>query len=199
MAIVIIGGHARNVGKTSVAAAVIAAWPERRWTAVKISSHWHDRDKGGAECSVKDVCRIDEELQSGRTDTGRYLAAGAARSYWVRVLPGRLEECLPELRHVIESGNVVVESNAIVRLVRHDLFLMVYSRAAGEFKQSARETLPLADAIVSIDCDDAVQVREGLPSGAAPDLPVFPLQDPRKLTPELVRFIKSRLELNNNS
>lgn len=193
MAIVIIGGHARNVGKTSVAAAVIAAWPERRWTAAKISSHWHDRNRGGSEFPAQDVCRIDEELQKGSTDTGRYLAAGAAHSYWIRVRPGRLEECLPQLMTVLDGGDVVLESNAIARFIPYDLFLMVYRQGIGEFKTSARETLPLADAVVSMDCDDIERIRAGLPSGAAPEIPVFPLQNPQKLTPELSLFIQSRI------
>ncbi len=41
MSIVIIGGQARNVGKTSVVCALIAAMPERRWTAVKITQFGH--------------------------------------------------------------------------------------------------------------------------------------------------------------
>ena len=41
MAILVIGGHSRSVGKTSVVAGLIAALPERRWTAVKITQFGH--------------------------------------------------------------------------------------------------------------------------------------------------------------
>ena len=33
MAIVVVGGHTRNIGKTSVMAGLIRALPEMRWTA----------------------------------------------------------------------------------------------------------------------------------------------------------------------
>src|SRR5438132_549717 len=41
MAILVIGGHSRSVGKTSVVAGLITALPERRWTAVKITQFGH--------------------------------------------------------------------------------------------------------------------------------------------------------------
>jgi hypothetical protein len=194
MAIIVIGGHARNVGKTSLAAAIIASWPERRWTAVKISSHWHNEGKDAAGADPERDCRIDEDLRRGGTDTGRYLEAGAARSFWIRVKPGKLEECLPQLQTVLGGGDAVIESNAMARFVPYGLFLMVCRPDIGEFKESARKVLPLADAVVAVNCTDAARIRAILPAGAAAELPVFPLEDPRKLTPELVGFIKSRIE-----
>ena len=41
MAIVVIGGHSRNIGKTSVVCALISALPARRWTAIKITQFGH--------------------------------------------------------------------------------------------------------------------------------------------------------------
>jgi dethiobiotin synthetase len=41
MAIIFIGGHSRNVGKTSVVAGLIATLPERRWTSMKITQFGH--------------------------------------------------------------------------------------------------------------------------------------------------------------
>ena len=41
MALVVIGGHSRNVGKTSVVAGLISALPELQWTAVKITQYGH--------------------------------------------------------------------------------------------------------------------------------------------------------------
>src|SRR5262245_7461432 len=41
MAIVVIGGHSRSVGKTSVVAGLIAALPEFNWTALKITQFGH--------------------------------------------------------------------------------------------------------------------------------------------------------------
>ena len=41
MAIVVVGGHTKNIGKTSVVAGLIAALPEMRWTAFKITQYGH--------------------------------------------------------------------------------------------------------------------------------------------------------------
>ena len=41
MAIVVVGGNTRNIGKTSVVAGLIAAMPEKHWTAFKITQFGH--------------------------------------------------------------------------------------------------------------------------------------------------------------
>ncbi len=41
MAIIVVGGSNRGVGKTALVCGLIAALPEYRWTAVKISTHEH--------------------------------------------------------------------------------------------------------------------------------------------------------------
>ena len=89
MSLVVVGGHSRNVGKTSVVAGLIAALPERDWTAVKITQYGH------GVCSVNGEscgCAVDEHTfalteerdRAGKGDTSRFLAAGARRSLWVR-------------------------------------------------------------------------------------------------------------------
>ena len=39
--IVVVGGHTRNIGKTSLAAGIVAAFPEMHWTAFKITQFGH--------------------------------------------------------------------------------------------------------------------------------------------------------------
>ncbi len=41
MAIVVVGGHSRSVGKTSVVANLIARLPQLNWTACKITQFGH--------------------------------------------------------------------------------------------------------------------------------------------------------------
>ena len=111
MTTIVVGGHSRNVGKTSVVEAIISSWPRYAWTAVKISSHWHTRK---TRPGTEEICRIDEEyFSNAATDTGRYLAAGATRSFWVRVRENRLEEALPSLMPVLNSNPyVIIEINS---------------------------------------------------------------------------------------
>ena len=60
--LVAIGGHSRNIGKTSVICGFVRALPDWNWTAIKVTPHRHV------------VCPHDGEAS---TDTDRFLAAGA--------------------------------------------------------------------------------------------------------------------------
>ena len=83
MALIVIGGHSRNVGKTSVVAGLIAALPEYNWTAFKITQYGHgvcSMDGKPCHCATDDHSwAISEETdRSGDSDSSRFLAAGAA-------------------------------------------------------------------------------------------------------------------------
>src|SRR5207302_3641665 len=57
MAIVVIGGHSRSVGKTSVVAGLISALPEFNWTALKITQFGHgicSADGEACDCATSD-------------------------------------------------------------------------------------------------------------------------------------------------
>ena len=41
--VVVIGGHTRNIGKTSVVCGVIRALPNWNWTAIKIKQYGHGK------------------------------------------------------------------------------------------------------------------------------------------------------------
>ena len=61
MATVVVGGHSRNVGKTSVVAGLIGALREYDWTAVKITQFGHGICSVNGEscgCAVEEhACR----------------------------------------------------------------------------------------------------------------------------------------------
>src|SRR5438309_4280401 len=127
MAIVVIGGHSRNVGKTSVVAGLISALREFDWTAVKITQYGHGICSANGEacdCATGDHSwAISEERdRSGESDTSRFLVAGALRAYWVRTEQARLAEAMPSLRQRIEgASNVIIESNSVLKFLRPDL------------------------------------------------------------------------------
>src|SRR6201981_3939242 len=109
MAIVVIGGHSRSVGKTSVVAGLISALPEFNWTAVKITQYGHgicSADGAACDCATGDHSwAISEERdRSGESDTSRFLVAGAAKALWVRTEQGRLAEAMPALRAKIADA-----------------------------------------------------------------------------------------------
>ena len=128
MALVVIGGHSRSVGKTSVVAGLISALPEFEWTAAKITQYGHGVCSANGEscdCATGDHSwAISEEHdRSGDSDTSRFLLAGAAQVFWVRTEQGRLAEAMPTLRKRLDGArNVILESNSVLKFLRPDLY-----------------------------------------------------------------------------
>ena len=195
MTTIVVGGHSRNVGKTSVAVAIIAAWPEYPWTAVKMSSHWHDDEAVSDRKNVEEICRVDEEYDRDSTaDTGRFFAAGASRSFWVRIRQGCMEQAMPQLRPVLDSNPyVLVESNGIVRHIQPSLYLMVHRYDIEEYKDSARETIRHAHAVVAVNYSGSASPWKGIPADIISGIPIFPVPDPHVLPQDLIEFIRLRL------
>lgn len=110
---IIVGGTGKKSGKTSLVCRILALCPERRWTAVKVSHH---APRGGAPFEL-----IEETEPASSGDTRRYLAAGAARAFWLR---GDFEQGLPALRALLEGcQNWIVESTRAAARLEADLVL----------------------------------------------------------------------------
>jgi len=199
MAIVVIGGHSRNVGKTSVVAGLIAALPEYRWTALKITQYGHgvcSRDGEPCHCATDDhTWAISEETdRSGDSDTSRFLVAGAIRAYWVRTEQGRLTEAIPTIRRrLAESENVILESNSILKFVRPDLYLTVLDPATADFKKSSQEFLDRADAVILHGADGDKAAWTGVSLKPVAGRPIFEIHPPEYVTPEIAEFVRRKV------
>jgi len=197
MAIVVIGGHSRSVGKTSVVAGLISALREFDWTAVKITQYGHGVCSANGEacdCATGDHSwAISEEVDcSGESDTSRFLVGGAARAFWVRTEQGRLAEAMPELRRRLNGAtNVIIESNSVLKFLRPDLYVTVLDPAIADFKNSAREFLDRADAVIIHQANQAAWDAVSLKPVA--DRPVFRISPPPYVTPEIVEFVRVKL------
>src|SRR4051812_30560400 len=140
MAIVVVGGHSRNIGKTSVVEGLIRELPEMCWTAFKITQFGHGMcSANGEPCDCETAehqVAVSEERDKGSgTDSSRYLAAGAVRSLWVRTRMGDLAGAMPRIRRELEQAeNVVIESNSILRFLRPDVYLSVLDPEVADFK-----------------------------------------------------------------
>lgn len=154
MAVVVIGGHSRDVGKTSVVVGLISALPEFRWLAMKITQYGHGICSANGEpcdCATADhtLAVTEERSRAGDTDTSRLLVAGAERVLWVRTQQGMLAEAMPRVRaEISKAENVILESNSVMRFLRPTLYVAVLDPSRGDFKTSAREFLDRADAIL---------------------------------------------------
>jgi hypothetical protein len=199
MAIVVVGGHSRSVGKTSVVAGLIASLPEFHWTAMKITQYGHGICSANGElcdCATDDHSwAVNEERdRSGESDTSRFLVAGAARSLWVRTRQGMLAEAMPRVRQELASAeNAIVESNSVMRFLRPDLYLTVLDTATADFKTSAQEFLDRADAVILHDGSDQLAWKSVSLKPVA-GKPLFRIQPPQYVTDELIAFVRERVQ-----
>jgi hypothetical protein len=197
MAIVVIGGHSRSVGKTSVVAGLIAALPEFEWMAVKITQYGHGICSANGEacdCATVDRCWaiLEEQDRSGESDTSRFLVAGARRALWVRTEQGRLDEAMPALRQKMSAArNVILESNSVLKFLQPDLYLTVLDPATADFKNSAREFLDRASAMILHGENGTAW--HGVSLEAVEQRPVFKIAPPPYITPEIVEFVRGKL------
>jgi molybdopterin-guanine dinucleotide biosynthesis protein len=198
MAIVVIGGHSRSVGKTSVVAGLISALREYDWTAVKITQYGHgvcSAHGAPCDCATADhTWAITEEKdRGGESDTSRFLLAGAARALWVRTEQGRLAEAMPALRQRLEhSSYVILESNSVLKFMRPDLYLTVLDPGTDDFKNSAREFLDRAGAVILHDASrTGGSAWQGVSLKPVAERPVFRITPPPYVTPEIVEFVRS--------
>jgi hypothetical protein len=191
--IVAVGGHSRNVGKTSVAAGLICAFRKYSWTAIKISSHRYASLSSLQKDNEENYCDIYEESnREGSSDTSRFLAAGASRSLWLRIEDDRSDTAQQLLPILQSCPFVLLESNRILRLIRPDLFIMVLRFDTMDFKDSARACLHQADAVVAVNPDSAPPPWEGI-SETLSKIPQFITADPRVMPAGLIDFVQSRL------
>jgi hypothetical protein len=201
VAIVVIGGHSRSVGKTSVVAGLISALREYDWTAVKITQYGHgvcSANGAPCDCATADhAWAISEERdRGGESDTSRFLVAGAVRALWVRTEQGRLAEAMPALRQRLGNGNVMVESNSVLKFLRPDLYLTVLDPDTEDFKTSAREFLDRAGAVILHESAKTGRLRwQGVSLKPVAERPVFRITPPPYVTPEMVEFVRSSVAL----
>src|SRR5579859_1634103 len=199
MKTVVVGGHSRNIGKTSVMAGLIREMKKLDWTAVKITQYGHgicshDGEPCGCAPTEHAFMLTEERNTDGRADTCRFLAAGARRSLWLRARQGQLAEALPSLERALNDDHwVIIESNSILNFVKPSLYLVVLDHLQTDFKPSALEFLDRADALVPIE--------SRMDSGAWPALnplvfegkPRFPVAARDYFSSDLCRFVRQRI------
>lgn len=200
MALIVVGGHSRNVGKTSVVAGLISAIPEFPWTAVKITQYGHgicSANGVACVCAAEDHSwAISEEHdRSGDSDTSRFLVAGAQRVFWTRTEQGRLAEAIPTLRQLLLSArSIIIESNSILKFFHPSLYLTVLDPETADFKASAQEFLDRADAVILHE-KPGNAAWQSVSLKPVANRPIFQITPPAYVTPEIVDFVRTKLAI----
>src|SRR5580692_12287097 len=160
--LVVVGGHTRSIGKTQLVCDIIAAFPKTEWIAGKITQYGHGvcaQNGENCDCApLEHVCALDWETRADTgTDSARFLAAGAKRSFWLRTKQGFLAEGLPDLRQALadvaqepfaENAALIVESNSLMQFLKPSLYFAVIDPSREDFKESAQLALDRAQALV---------------------------------------------------
>lgn len=199
MKLVLVGGQSRNIGKTSVMAGLIQALPQYHWTAIKLTLFGHNicaQSGKACDCAIAEHPYLitPEQDSSTGTDTSRYLAAGAAQAFWARVHQQELVTALPALQAIIqEEAYVIIESNSLRQFITPDLYLQVIAPNVSDVKLSAQRLLDLADAYLVVT-ETGTPINSTLKlSAGRPRFYISPAQ--AFISPELIQFVKARLQL----
>jgi hypothetical protein len=205
VAILVVGGHSRNIGKTSVVASLIARLPQYHWTALKITQYGHGFCTANGEpcdCQTDDhtLAVSEERSRTSGTDTARFLASGAERSIWVRTRQGMLAEAMPRIRKELASAeNAILESNSILQFLKPDLYLTVLDAGTADFKDSARLFLDRADAVlIRATGRDLMPQWKGISPKLIENKPQFVIAPPDYMSDDVVSFVEQRLVKDNS-
>ena len=186
MAIVVVGGDSKDIGKTALVCGIISALREFAWTAVKISGHDYEPAAPMTGANDFSARTIHEEASAGSgTDTARYLSAGARRALLVTRFGSEVP--FQEIQSALGSDrNIIFESNRIVDVLKPDVCLALRGRS-GETKPSFSRLLELADALVTLD-------RSGVSPTSPARIPLFRLQSLDRISPEMIGWLRGRLK-----
>jgi len=142
---------------------VLRTFPKIYWIAGKITQYGHGvcaQNGENCDCApTEHVCALDWEPRADTgTDSARFLAAGAKRSFWMRTKQGYLAEGLPLLREALGEAAaevaperktaLIIESNSLMQFVKPSLYFAVIDPEKEDFKESAQTALDRASALV---------------------------------------------------
>jgi len=207
--LIVVGGHTRSIGKTQLVCDLIAALPQAQFVAGKITQFGHGVCAQNGEfcgCAPDDHTSAfswEADPTSG-TDSGRFLVAGAHRSFWLRTKQGYLAEGMPLLREslslihceapAISPTNLIIESNSLLQFLKPSLYLAVLDPQKQDFKPTAQSFLDRADAFVlRNNLDESSSAWPQISTRLVQGKPAFLHRESRPLPTPLVDLVSAVL------
>ncbi|RLD48656.1 MAG: hypothetical protein DRI94_12180 [Bacteroidetes bacterium] len=153
--LLIIGGAARNVGKTTFIENIIRKFStSHKIVSIKIKTiypndyFFHGKDVN--PLSKSEPYRITEiKKEDFKSDSGRMLNAGAYKVYKIKTKAEQLlnafNNCLSDIG---ENVVIICETNSLRGFVRPALYLFIKMNDIDEMKQSAKKLCKFADKII---------------------------------------------------
>lgn len=152
--LLIVGGTARNVGKTEFICRVIGKISSHHTVvALKVSAIFPDEGiyHGDHSGEQENQCLFEETRFDTAKDTSRMLKAGAERVFYLRSEDSGIFEAFTQFRRQLPAGTAIVcESNSLAEHVKPSL-LVVVKKKEGTIKPRAEARLKQADLVVASD------------------------------------------------
>jgi len=163
--VLMIGGNARKSGKTTLICRILEAFSRHhRIAAVKAALYDDAGDfaRHHPEAGSQGYFEIQEADPSVPKDSGKYLASGAAESWFFAALPDSEQRVVSQIASISRRTDLmIVESNTLRKKITPALFVMLHHRDRA-LKESARELEPLVDYTLETGGDDFEDVRKFL-------------------------------------
>ena len=147
---IIISGSGKKVGKTYMATALIRAFSNQfPLIALKISPHEHD-SLGNIQLIAKnDGIRIFRDLEVHAKNSGQFLNAGAAKSFFMETDDVHLSLAFDIFMERCNPANqpVICESGALSDLIKPGILIFI-TRSADHLPEHKLATLSRADLVL---------------------------------------------------
>ncbi len=165
---IMIGATGRNTGKTEMACRLIKKFISSytvialKVTAInKVEEKYHGGDERcGQYSSLNGNYSLTEEVSDNlKKDTGKMLAAGAHKVYWLEVKKEYLAEGFEAFLELINNSQdkiIICESNSLRTVVNPGLFLINQNVQESLIKQSCQNVLSHHDYMINFDSDKFV-------------------------------------------
>lgn len=147
--LIVVGGQASKIGKTSVIVAILSRFRQFQWTAVKTTQHLH-RPASCEPVAFADDWRLWKQTSaSSDSDTARFLAAGAKTALLLEASNAAIPAAAAALqREIAACSHVIIESSRIMEFIDPDLFLMLLSAVRKECKTALEARIRQAHIIL---------------------------------------------------
>jgi len=165
---IMIGATGRNTGKTEMACRLIKKFISSYTViALKVTTvkeddgecHGGDGRSGKYSSLNENYLLIEEVLNNPNKDTGKMLAAGAHKVYWLEVKKEYLTEGIETFLKLISNGPdkiIICESNSLRTVVKPGLFLINQNIRESAIKPSCQDVLSHQDYMIHFDSEKFV-------------------------------------------
>ena len=149
MPLIVVGGQASKIGKTSAVVAILSRFRNLPWAAVKIAPHLHQPEKCELTGSGSGWRLWKQTAPDNDSDTARFLSAGAKIALLLQANDPSQPMAAAALQRELEGhSHVVIESGHIVDFIRPDLFLMLVSASREDMKPWFERRVVQADMLL---------------------------------------------------